>query len=236
MNDQESPLHIVVTGANRGLGLGFVAAWLASGQNVFALARNPSCPELDALEAESGGRLLRAACDVADDASVAVAAEAIAAAWPRVDLLVNNAGTFGPERDARFETLDFDAVREALEINTFGPMRVVRSLLPLLRKSAAPRAVHVTSLMGSIADNTSGGRWSYRLSKAALNMAGRNFGHELGFPNVVLHPGWVRTGMGGPGAPLGIDEAVAEMVATIERVGPEQNGTFIDRHGAPLPW
>ncbi len=97
----------------------------------------------------------------------------------------------------------------------------------------------MTSLMGSIADNSSGGSWAYRMSKTALNMATRNMAHELagdGIIAVVLHPGWVQTDMGGAGAPLSIDESVTAMVATIDRLGSAQSGGFFDRHGEPLPW
>ena len=93
--------------------------------------------------------------------------------------------------------------------------------------------------MGSIADNGSGGAWAYRLSKAALNMASRNLPHDLagdGIPSVVLHPGWVQTDMGGPGAPLPVSEAVASLVRTIDRLTPEESGAFLDRDGRHLPW
>ncbi len=97
----------------------------------------------------------------------------------------------------------------------------------------------MTSLMGSLEDNSSGGSWAYRLSKAALNMANRNLALELaprGILSVVLHPGWVRTDMGGSHAPLALEESVAEMVATIDRLTDEESGRFIDRKGEELPW
>jgi NAD(P)-dependent dehydrogenase (short-subunit alcohol dehydrogenase family) len=97
----------------------------------------------------------------------------------------------------------------------------------------------MTSLMGSIADNSSGGSWGYRMSKAALNMASRNMAHELaadGIIAVVIHPGWVRTDMGGAAAPLTIQEAVAAMTRTMDNFTMDQAGGFYDRHGESMPW
>jgi len=99
--------------------------------------------------------------------------------------------------------------------------------------------VQITSLMGSIGDNSSGGYWAYRLGKAALNMATRNLAHDLksdGIVVVALHPGWVRTEMGGPEAPLTAQEAVASLVRTIDRLTPKRSGAFLDRDGKPCPW
>src|SRR5262249_20358665 len=101
------------------------------------------------------------------------------------------------------------------------------------------KLIQITSLMGSIDDNQSGGVWSYRMSKAALNMATRNLAHEVGrggILSLVVHPGWVKTDMGGAGAPLGVEEAVASMVKTIGGLTLKQGGSFSDRHGKPQPW
>ena len=125
------------------------------------------------------------------------------------------------------------------EINTLGPLRMTRAFLPLLRRGNAPRVVHMTSLMGSISDNTSGGSYGYRMSKAALNMASRNLAHEFGSSGIisaVIHPGWVATDMGGAGAPLTIEESVTSMIRSIEGFGAEHSGFFFDRDGQRLEW
>jgi NAD(P)-dependent dehydrogenase (short-subunit alcohol dehydrogenase family) len=229
----------LLTGANRGLGLGLTRLWLEAGHEVIALAREPESSEgLRELASRHGERLLWRACDVADDSSVEAAREAVAAHCGALDLLLNNAGVYGPKGDS-LDSLDFEQVRRVFEVNTLGALRVTRAFRPLLARGRRPRALLMSSLMGSIADNGSGSSWAYRMSKAALNMAGRNLAHELsaeGIVTAVLHPGWVRTDMGGAGAPLGVEEAVAEMAATMERLGPEQDGCFLDRQGAPLPW
>jgi len=228
----------VVTGANRGLGLGFVRHLARAAGRVFALCREPDRAEaLAALAARHGGRVTVVGCDVTDDASVARAFEGVAAAAGTVDLLINNAGVFGPRNDS-LETLDFDALRAVFEVNVIGTLRVTRAALPVLG-GPSPRVIVLSSLMGSIADNQSGDAWAYRLSKAALNMATRNLGHELigrGIVAAALHPGWVRTDMGGAGAPLEVDEAVAAMLGTIALLGPDASGMFVDRDGQPLSW
>lgn len=229
----------LITGAKRGLGLEFTRQWLARGDEVYVLARRPESSsglaELRRLHPEA---LRMADCDVADDASVEAARMAVETIWDRLDLAVNNAAVFCTE-GGPLERLDLEEVRRAFEINTIGPLRVSRAFVPLLRKGTSPKLVHITSLMGSIDDNRSGGYWGYRLSKAALNMASRNLAHalkEAGIISVVLHPGWVRTEMGGPRAPLSPQEAVSALIRTIDSLSPRQSGGFFDREGKPCPW
>jgi NAD(P)-dependent dehydrogenase (short-subunit alcohol dehydrogenase family) len=238
MSSPQRPRRIVLTGASRGLGLEFTRRWLEAGHRVFALSRTAGGSELESLARAHPGGLHRAACDVADDASVAAAARAVGRVWDGVDLLLNNAGTYG-DGDATIETVDLDEVRRVFEVNALGPIRVTRAFLPLLRRGTSPRVVQITSLMGSIADNESGGAWAYRLSKAALNMATRNLAHELGAHSILgvaIHPGWVRTDMGGPQAPLAVGESVAAMIRTIDALAPGDTGRFLDLDGDALPW
>jgi len=233
------PLQIVVTGAGRGLGLEFTRQWLKRGDSVAALARAPEeSAGLRALGRDFPRTLRVAACDVARDDSVASARRAIGESWDRVDVLLNNAGIYG-RRDVSLGTLDEPDIYRVLEVNTLGPLRVCRAFLPLLKEGRTPRLVQITSLMGSIADNGSGGSWAYRISKAALNMASRNVAHEVGPQGmiaVLLHPGWVRTDMGGERAPLPIEEAIRDLIGTIDGLKKAHNGGFFDRHGKPLPW
>lgn len=234
-------LNVVVTGANRGLGLGFARRWSSQGRRVFALCRDPRLAgDLNALAADADGRVQVLACDVGADGSVEGACTAVTKFTDRVDILVNNAGVYGEKpKQGSLDALDFAELRRVFEINTIGPLRVMRTFLPLLRRSERPRVAHLTSLMGSIGDNGSGSNYAYRMSKAALNMATRNLGHEmttLGVPAVAIHPGWVATDMGGGSAPLGVEESVEAMCRTIESIEPAHAGRFVDREGKDLPW
>jgi NAD(P)-dependent dehydrogenase (short-subunit alcohol dehydrogenase family) len=229
----------LITGAGRGIGLEFTRQWLAGGREVFALARDPKRSSgLASLARDFPSKLHAFPCDVADDASVEAAAASVGRASEGIDLLVNNAAIYG-SRGGNLRDLDLEEVRRVLEVNTLGPIRVTRAFLPLLKKGHAARVVHLTSLMGSIADNGSGGTWAYRISKAALNMAARNMALELAgdrIPCVVIHPGWVKTDMGGPAAPLQVDASVASMIRSIDAATIEISGTFIDRDSKPMPW
>ena len=229
----------LITGAKRGIGLEFTRQWLARGDKVFVLARRPEgSPGLAELLRVHAGTLVLQDCDVADDASVGRARRAVESAWSRLDVVVNNAAIFG-ERGGPIDALDLEAIRRTFEVDALGPIRIARALAPLLRKGSDPKLVQITSLMGSIGDNVSGGYWAYRLGKAALNMATRNLAHDLkadGIVAVALHPGWVRTEMGGPEAPLTAQEAVTSLVRTIDRLTAKRSGAFLDRHGKPCPW
>ena len=232
-------MRIAITGAGRGLGLEFTRQYLESGQRVLALARAPKESQgLKKLASKHGAELTCIACDVVQDSSVSRASETAREAVDGLDLLINNAGTYG-SREERLAGLDFSLMRSVFEVNTFGPLRVCRALLPLLEKGSGAKVVHITSLMGSVEDNRSGGAWSYRMSKAALNMASRNLALELGrdkILSVVLHPGWVKTDMGGASAPLKVEDSVRAMIATIERLKLDQSGGFFNYEGAPQPW
>jgi len=230
---------MLITGGKRGLGLEFTRQWLARGDEVVVLARRPeSSRDLADLARLHPGTLTTVDCNVSSDASVESARRHVERSWDRLDLLVNNAGIYGKEGGS-FDGIDIEEVRDLLEVNALGPLRVCRAFVPLLRNGASPKIVHITSLMGSIDDNRSGGYWGYRMSKAALNMASRNLAHALkkdGILSVVMHPGWVRTVMGGPQAPLSPEEAVASMVRTIDDLTLRQSGGFFDRAGKPCPW
>lgn len=219
--------HILVTGANRGIGLEFCRQYKARGDSVVGACRESS-PELDAL----GVRVV-AGVDVADDDSVRRLADALEN--EPLDLLVNNAGILTVES---LEDLDFDRMRTQFEVNTLGPLRVTSALLPNLRAAPAARVAILTSLMGSCADNGSGGYYGYRVSKAGVNAAGVSLARDLAedqIPVVLLHPGMVATRMTG-GRGISVEESVSGLVARLDGLGMAQTGTFWHTDGRELPW
>jgi len=239
MSDKNDARHILITGASRGLGLEFTRQWLAKGAQVFALARKAgAAAELAGLGRDHKDALRIHDCDVASDDSVGRAHRAVSEVWDRIDVLINNAGMYG-ERTDTIEEADFDTIRQVFETNALGPMRVTRAFLPLLKKGRNPRIAHLSSLMGSIEDNGSGGSYGYRISKTALNMISKNLSHELrpaGIISAVLHPGWVRTDMGGPQGRLSVEESIGGLIRTIDSLGMKESGGFFDYAGNPAPW
>jgi NAD(P)-dependent dehydrogenase (short-subunit alcohol dehydrogenase family) len=221
----------VVTGANRGLGLEFCRQLTAAGADVVATARDPVvAAELRRL---SPARV--EALDVADAASVASFAAALGET--PVDVLINNAGIGGSS--AGIAALDLDETARFFAVNSLGPLRVTQALLPHLLRGRRRTVVQITSNMGSIANNAQGGYYSYRASKTALNSLNRTLSLELagkGFVCVALHPGWVRTDLGGAGAPLTPGESVRGLLQVIAGLSPKHNGGFFDHTGAALPW
>jgi len=226
----ENSKTVLITGANRGLGLEFARQYAEAGWKVIGTARNPaSAAELNALDV----RVAR--LDVADPKSVAALAAALGG--EPIDLLINNAGIF--PRAGSLEETDFDAALQTYEVNTLGPMRVTRALLPNLRAGSGKKVVSITSGLGSIENNTGGRFYGYRESKAALNMFTRSLAVELadeGFTCVVISPGWVQTDMGGPNATLTPKESVLGMRAVIAGLNPSQSGTYWNYDGDAIPW
>ena len=153
-----------------------------------------------------------------------------------IDLLINNAGFLAPPA-AGFVDLTPDAVTKSFTINTLGPIRVTQSLLPNLQASASPIVAVISSMMGSIADNSSGGYYAYRMSKAAVNMFVKSF--AVDYPDittVTLHPGWVKTDMGGPAAPTTVEESTTGLYELIAKLKNIDSGRFIDFTGQDVPW
>lgn len=215
----------LITGANRGIGLEMTRQLSKRGDTVIAACRSRS-PELDSLGVE-----IIDGVDVGNDASVAGLAKTLDGR--QLDRLVNNAGVM--ERTA-LDNLDWDAMHRQFEINSIGPLRVTAALRGNLPKGA--RVFIVTSRMGSIDDNTSGGSYGYRMSKAAVNMAGKSLSVDLkddGVGVFLLHPGWVSTDMTG-GTGIDVSESAAGLIKTMDRLDIEQTGTFWHQEGYELPW
>lgn len=220
-----------VTGANRGLGLEFCKQLLAAGHTVYGLCRNPEkATELNALQ----GDLTVLAADVSSEDSLKSAASKLGA----VDVLINNSGVFG-ERGQGLSSLSIEAIQGVMDVNVYGVIRAVRSFLPALKQGQEKKIVNISSLMGSIDDNSSGGCYGYRISKAGVNMLTKTIGHELsgdGFTVIALHPGWVQTDMGGAGAPLTPEDSISAMLKTVASKGVGDSGGFFDRHGEAVSY
>lgn len=230
---------VLVIGANRGLGLGFVEALLARGCHVVATVREPM---------HAGMLTKRAAVEpleiLALDVGKADSRERFHRdmASRKIDTVIHNAGIYGP-RGLQAGELTEDAWMEVLHIDTVAPLLTAQGLLPQMRASATAgkkTSFHfLTSLMGSIGDNGSGGSYLYRSAKAGLNAAVRSLSLDLASEDIavqLLHPGWVRTGMGGERAPLEIKESVAGMIERIDELTLPQSGRFVDYSGKALPW
>lgn len=220
----------VITGCNRGLGLEFVRQLVDRGEQVIATARDlDQATDLQALNVEAYS------LDVADAESVGRFGEAMSG--KSIDVLINNAGVGVSSKP--FEALDFGEMEEFFATNTLGALRVFREVLPALRLGSGKKVINLTSKMGSIGDNSRGAAYSYRVSKAALNMATRSLAIDYraeGFICVVLHPGWVLTDMGGAGAPVTPEDSISGLLSVIDGLKPSDSGEHIDFTGVRVPW
>ena len=215
-----------ITGTNRGIGLELTRQAKAAGHRVIALCRTAS----DALK-ETGAEV-HEGFDVADDGIIDKLGKAFEG--ESIDVVLNNAGLLQRQTLA---DLDMDGIRRQFEINTLGPLRVTKGLLGCL-KSGAKVAI-VTSRMGSIADNTSGGSYGYRMSKTAVNMAAVSLAHDLrndGVAVMLVHPGFVRTEMTGGNGMIDAEESARGILARIDDLTLEKTGTFWHQNGEALPW
>ena len=230
---------VLITGAGRGIGLGLVRVYLEKGYFVAASARNPEkAKELKRLQ-ESDPNLILLSFDVTDESGIKEASRAVQKKWGHLDILINNAGIFGEKKQDSIKDLKLETANHVFDVNLFGPIRVTRTFLPLLEKGSEKKVIHITSLMGSIDDNQSGGYYAYRISKTALNMMNRSLSHELGkkgFICTVMHPGWVKTDMGGAEAPTPVEGSANGLFTAIFRLVPEDSGRFLDYQGKRIPW
>lgn len=237
-NQSEGPspptaASVLVTGASRGIGLEFVKQWLARGSEVIATAREPSAAtELSSLIDRYGDRLRVMQLDVADERSVELLAGAIGNT--HIDLLINNAGILKVET---LDNMDFGSILEQFQTNALGALRVTHALLDNLREGS--RVVNITSRMGSLDDNTSGGYYGYRMSKAALNMATRSLAVDLksrGITVIAMHPGMVQTDLTRGFGMLTTEASVLGINQVIDKLTLNQTGLFLHYQGTTLPW
>ena len=222
----------LITGAGRGLGLEFARQFADDGWTVLAGVREPE--KADDLR-RIDGDVSPVPLDVADPASVAILGERLSGV--PIDLLINNAGVYGPRQMVLGE-FDYDAWREVFEVNTLAPMRVAEAFIEHIRAGEGRKIVTVSSKMGSIADS-SGGSYIYRSSKAGVNAAMKALAMDLqpeGFTIVVVHPGWVRTDMGGPSASIDAVESITGLKQVIDGLSPSDTGRFFNYDGSEIPW
>ncbi len=223
---------VLITGANRGVGLEFTRSFAADGWRVHACARNvEKAKKLRGV----AGEVISHKLDVTNGLKVASLARELAE--EPLDLLINNAGVYGPRTG--FGETDYDEWLDVLQVNTLAPLRVVERFVGLLERGEGGTVVNISSIMGSIASNNSGGGYIYRSSKAALNMVTKSLANDLagrGITVVSFHPGWVKTDMGGSGADITAAESVAGMRQVIAGLTPADNGHFFNYDGKPLPW
>jgi len=227
---------VLITGCNRGLGLEMARQYAHEGWQVHACARDlDSAIELKAL-AQNQTSITLHQLDVADDNQISALASQLSGT--AIDLLINNAGVYGP-KGLSLDQLDRQTWLDVLNINTVSPLMVVRAFLPNLRNGAMKKVAILSSKMGSLEDNTSGGSHIYRSGKAAVNQVVKSLSIDLageGIQTVALHPGWVLTDMGGPNALITANQSVGGMRRVIERLNDATNGKFIAYDGQIIPW
>jgi NAD(P)-dependent dehydrogenase (short-subunit alcohol dehydrogenase family) len=224
--ESEMAQTIVITGANRGIGLALAKHWKARGDRVLAVCRQPSAALVD-----SGVEIIDGV-DVSTADGVSNLSSGLGDT--SVDILYNNAGVMLSET---VDEMDFGQILHQFEVNTLGPLRVTMALLNNLHPGS--KVGLMTSRMGSIADNTSGKKYGYRISKAGLNAAGKSLAqdlHDRGIAVAILHPGWVQTDMTGHSGNLTVDEAAANLIARMDDLNLENSGTFWHSDGSVLPW
>ena len=227
---------VLVTGSNRGIGLEWCCQYAGAGWRVFATCRHPETADAlhDLARAHSGLSVHR--LDVTRPESVyALRAEL---QHETIDVLINNAGIY-LEKYAPTAALRYDEWQQTLEVNTLGPLRVSEALLERVAHSQRKLVVALSSHMGSIAEISAPGDTYYRSSKAALNAAMKGFSlslRERGIGVLLLHPGWVKTRMGGQDAPLTAAESVAGMRTLVDAFSLDQSGRFLRYNGTEIPW
>ena len=225
--------NVLITGANRGIGLQLTKHYIEAGWEVIATYRNAEGNE--ALQALASPQLTLLQADVNNDEGINKIASYFQGQG--LDLLINNAGIYGP-RDQTFGKVERQAWREILEVNTISPMMLAQSLADSLAQNKGVLAI-ISSKVGSIDDNTSGNAYMYRSSKTAVNQVIKCLSIDLGPRDITvfsLQPGWVRTDMGGPNGHIDVQESVAGLTRVIADLSAQQSGHFINYDGTEIAW
>lgn len=224
--------NVLITGAGRGIGLALVNEFVQNDYKVIGTYREASSAQQLLKMAKENPAVSAVVADVRDSSTLTELAADLKK-WGELDILVNNSGVIG-DRGRSLSELDPEKLDDVLQVNTFGPIRICQLAVPYMKTGIIAQ---VSSLMGSIADNASGGYYDYRISKAALNMFNRCLSKE--FPKITclaLHPGWVQTDMGGAGAVVTVADCAKGLFKVITTAKPKQSGHFLDYQGNELPW
>lgn len=228
----------LITGSNRGIGLEFCRQYAADGWRVLACSRLPEkSDELNRLAAQYPELIIVHALDVADHVEIERLAQILAD--ESIDLLINNAGIYLDSDKSGFGHTDYAEWLQAFRINTMAPLKMAETFATQIARSKQKTIVTITSKMGSIADNGSGGSYLYRSSKAAVNMVVKSLAIDLkpiGITAVVFHPGWVKTDMGGPNALISAEQSVSGMRQLISSLTLADSGKFFGYDGQEIPW
>ena len=232
------PQRFAISGANRGIGFELVRQLLARGDRVVAGCRQPGrALKLTELAAAHPGHLHIVPLDLDKERSIAAFAHEAAMIADSLDVLINGAGVLvSGERCGELAAKTF---ADTFHTNVIGPLLLTQALTPRLAQGKRPRVINISSELGSLADTTGFHTPSYAISKAGLNMVTRLLAAELRAQDIAvisLHPGWVRTDMGGASAPLGVAESVAGILRVVDALAPADSGRFLDHRGEPLAW
>lgn len=222
---------VLITGANRGIGLALAKTYVSAGWRVFAACRAPQkAAELAALGAEN---LQIVPLDVGSEASAEQAAKLVATQTQGLDVLINNAA-IGGGLDDHLATLDIGLMQQALDINVLGPLRTTRAFVGLLKKSASPKVINISSGLGCVGVREDSSSIAYGSSKAALNYVTRCLAIDLASENIIvtaINPGWVRTDMGGPNAPLLPEKSAADIAKVAQGLTKADSGRWFNWDG-----
>lgn len=228
---------VLITGANRGIGLEHARRYAERGAKVWATARSPGdAGELQSLAGAHRGAFEVLTYDAADPDAAGDLKKQVGG--EPLDLMLANAGAMGG-RAQSFGSVDVDGVLDLVRVNALAPLKLAEALAENVAASQRKIMAFQTSLMGSVGDNGSGGAYAYRISKAALNMVGKGVANDLrqrGVIAVLLHPGWVRTRMGGAGGKISAEECVAAQQRLLDNLSSADSGRFFNYDGRQLPW
>lgn len=225
---------IFITGANRGIGLSLTQQYLESGHTVYSTYRDENAAEALLTLSQAHSNLTCLELDVTNYPGVSKLADEIEG----IDILINNAGYYGPKGYGLGNT-DVEEWRRVFETNTIAPLKLVEAFLPSLSNGSLKKVACLSSRVGSMTENTSGGGYIYRSSKAALNSVVKSLSNDLtsqGFTVLALHPGWVQTEMGGPNALIDTQTSAAGLIQVIESSNTEVSGHFFNYDGSTIAW
>lgn len=225
---------VLITGANRGLGLEFTKQYAEDGWHVIACCRDTKHAHSLANLAGLHSNIQLHALNISDFEAIETLSAKLS--HQAIDVLINNAGVYP---HSEFGDIDYGAWEQAFHINVLAPMKMVETFSPHVSKSRLKKIVTLSSKMGSIADNTSGGSYAYRSTKTAVNMVMKSLSFDLkrlGIASTILHPGWVRTDMGGPNGLIDAPESVNGLRKVIAELTLENSGRFVAYDGKEIPW